>query len=147
MRAIAGLINDAGWAIGRVVSRSAPEGTAPVGGFVWHRGVTRIAGAPAPLTYYGLLDVNAWGQAVMLAETPAGVVRSLLWDDGETTDLGSLGGLGARTEGTDVNDRDEVVGSSTTAAGVSQRSSGQTCASPTSRPHPPMPTSRERRRS
>lgn len=59
--------------------------------------------------------VNDHGHIIGLVDTAEGVTHGVLWRDGETTDLGTLGGdLSVPMA---INNHDEIVGYSTTADG------------------------------
>lgn len=60
------------------------------------------------------IAMNNVGQ-VLLKQIDGDSVRTLIWNNGTLTDLGSLGGR--ETQGRDINDAGQVVGWSQTAAG------------------------------
>lgn len=60
--------------------------------------------------YTACRDINDRGQVVGESATADGEVHAFLWDDGEMTDLGTLGGVAARSEAVDVNEHGDAVG-------------------------------------
>lgn len=76
--------------------------------FLWHRGERTELGFLLPV------DINASGQIAGHQSTLWGEAQRVLWDDGEVTQLPTLGGPQTYVEG--MNDRGQVVGISTTPA-------------------------------
>ena len=66
--------------------------------------------------------INASGQIVGWVQPSADVQHAALWDDGQMTDLGTLGGDWALADA--IDDRGQVVGTSTTAPGQTSFGSG-----------------------
>jgi probable HAF family extracellular repeat protein len=88
----------------------------PVDAYLWHRGVVTSL---APLA--GAVAVNRSGQVAGAIRTADGRYRAALWDDGQVTDLGTLGD--AESWPVDINDRGQVVAiADATSAGGEQRS-------------------------
>jgi len=101
---------------GDVAGRSAlPDGSEHV--FHWRAGVMTDTGIPSGFT--SQIHVNARGQIVAdyqpTSPGPSIPSRAYLWQRGVVTDLGSLGGDYVQVR--DINDRGEIVGTATTAAG------------------------------
>lgn len=83
--------------------------------FLWRRGeVTDVTG---PFTFRDVVDLDRAGRILLRAAGPQGGWSTVLWDDGDSVDLGSLGGTTLGTYGLDLNDRRQVVGLAETAAG------------------------------
>jgi uncharacterized membrane protein len=96
-------INDTGLVVGSAWSPGNP-GIAPDGGVVWRAGVPEVIDVL-------LLDVNDAGQAVGVADDRGPV----LWEDGQVTDLGSLGGDSVLPMA--IGDGGHVVGTATVQPG------------------------------
>lgn len=62
------------------------------------------------------LDINNRNQVLVMQVTGADEFRTLIWDNGALTDIGTLGGK--MTMGRDINDAGQVVGWSQTATGA-----------------------------
>ncbi len=60
--------------------------------------------------------INNRGQVVGYSTTASGEYHAFLWEDGEMTDLGTLGGAYSVAYG--INSRGQVVGYSASASGV-----------------------------
>lgn len=60
--------------------------------------------------------LNAWGHVVGWAETAGGAEHAVLWRDGRTVDLGTLGGADSRAAA--INEWGQVVGWAETATGA-----------------------------
>jgi probable HAF family extracellular repeat protein len=108
-------LGDRGHVVGGVVPDPGPGGghPTPATGFVWRRGVlTEVVPQPPQRSIRQSIAVNDAGQALFDAYGPA-----VLWDGARIVELGSLGGPTTSTFGTDLDDRTQVVGSSTTASG------------------------------
>ncbi|HWQ55181.1 MAG TPA: hypothetical protein VN442_15955 [Bryobacteraceae bacterium] len=97
------------------------------GPFLWDNGtLTNLTINTSGSRPYAVHGINARGQVVGVyayvnsATTPECrrmlCASAFLWDKGTVIDLGSLGGV--FTEATGINDRGQVVGGSTDAAGV-----------------------------
>jgi probable HAF family extracellular repeat protein len=97
---------------GDIAGRSAlPDGTEHV--FFWRHGRMIDTGVAA-----GPFDVHLNDRGQIAGEVPGGDTlnfRAYVWQRGVTTDLGSLGGASVQVFG--INDRGEIVGRATTAAG------------------------------
>jgi probable HAF family extracellular repeat protein len=78
-----------------------------------------VDGTATPLDF-DALDLNDRGQVVGYQTVDADpvnpVTRAVLWEDGQLTDLGTLGGKSSRAR--HINERGQVVGVSQTADGV-----------------------------
>lgn len=96
-------INDRGQAVGTV--NTIDGGRAAI----WYKGAVQIICD----TESGGWAINNRGQVVGNAVTATGATHAFLWDNGQMTDLGTLGGHSSFALG--INDRGQVVGE---AAGV-----------------------------
>jgi probable HAF family extracellular repeat protein len=112
-RLVAQQLGDGGHAAGVVVPVPPPGGghPGPAMGFVWHDGVLTPAVPPPGTSFRNAVDVDNSGRVLFDAYASS----FALWHDGQTTDLGGLGGdsMGA----VDLNEHGQVVGSATTASG------------------------------
>ena len=97
-------INEAGQAAGRLTGATEQA-------FLEDRGNLQIISGA--LNGYAVAMNN--GGQVLVKEITEGGFRTLLWEDGVLTDLGSLGG--PCIQGQDINDAGQVVGWAQTAAG------------------------------
>lgn len=79
--------------------------------FIWRRGVLTDLGGTGDRSATG---INNHGQVIGVHYTEAGG-RGFRWQRGVLTDLGTLGG--AEAVPTDINERGQIVGTSTTADG------------------------------
>ncbi|MGE5156382.1 MAG: hypothetical protein ACM3JP_02675 [Betaproteobacteria bacterium] len=104
-------LNDNGQAVGQ--SEAANGRLHPV---LWQNGKITDLGvlAPGPAEAGMALDINAAGDIVGASESGNGQ-RAVLWRGGHITNLGTLGG--DQSLATAINDHDQIVGESTTAAG------------------------------
>ena len=101
-------INDRGWVVGW-----SDVGDAVSRAFLWRDGrmtdLGSLGGAGGSSVAHG---INRRGDIVGSSSAPEGS-RAVLWRDGRMVDLGTLGGsIGVATG---INDRDEIVGYSTTS--------------------------------
>jgi probable HAF family extracellular repeat protein len=103
-------LNDRGEVVGQFVA-----GDGVTRAFRWYRGHrTVLPTLPGPGRSATATDINARGEVVGASDGPHGR-RAVLWRHGDVTDLGTLGGDYSWAAA--LNDRGDVVGASTTAAG------------------------------
>lgn len=105
-------INDEGYVVGY---SAAPGGTHP---FLWHDGVMTDLGVLEPdAPYAAASDINSQHEVVGSCDVAGGTaMHAFLWRRGVLTDLGTLGGT--YSVATAINDRGQVVGTSSTADGA-----------------------------
>jgi probable HAF family extracellular repeat protein len=105
-------VGDGGHVVGDVVPDPSEGGghVFPGPGFVWHEGVLTLAFPPDGVGFEGPVDVDRSGRVLFAA---VGSPQAL-WEDGVTTDLGTLGG--DDVYGADLSDAGVVVGSARTAS-------------------------------
>jgi probable HAF family extracellular repeat protein len=91
----------------------------PIGGFVWRDGVFTVMDT-APYLIREVADIDRAGRVLVNTwADQTGSARALRWDGGGYIDLGHLApGPGAITAGSDMNERGQIVGSSTTPSGT-----------------------------
>jgi probable HAF family extracellular repeat protein len=109
-------INDAGQIVG-TTSRGAPS---VIRGYFFSNGTARDLGSidgltTTPARAWG---INDFGQSVGVSRNSNNVSHATFWaTPGAATDLGSLGGATAFSEAFRINNRGQIVGRSTVAAG------------------------------
>ena len=112
-------INDAGEIVGAATYPSGLEH-----GTLWRHGeMTDLGALPPAYPDSRAIRINNRGQAIGWAATAPGNVEQIvgathavLWDDGQVTDLGTLGGATSRAYG--INQQTQIVGTARTADGT-----------------------------
>lgn len=115
----ASAVNDRGQVVGWFGSGT-PSSNLRRHAVLWHREVATDLGSLPGRPYSEAVDINERGRVVansysITSELLQVETRAFLWRAGRQTNLGTLGG--ARTGAIAINERDEVVGSSTAASG------------------------------
>lgn len=98
-------LNDQGWVVGERTGRAHWDGRARL----WQDGVvTDLGPADDPEGFSRAVDVNEAGQVAGSLPAPGGAARAAIWQDGDWTLLGDLGGWSSVS---DINEHGTAAGS------------------------------------